>query len=157
MIESRVLSQADAIRRRRECEACEKRFTTYERVEYVLPMVEKKDGRREPFDRKKLVHSLVIACNKRPVPTERIESIADAIERGLGLREGREITSRELGEEVMVALSEIDQVAYVRFASVYRSFRDASEFARELDRLNDRLPKDPEGAATEPVDDLRAP
>lgn len=141
VIESRVLSQADAIRRRRECEACEKRFTTYERVEYALPMVEKKDGRREPFERKKLTHSLAIACNKRPVSTQRIEDIADGIERDLGLRDGREITSRELGEKIMTALSAVDQVAYVRFASVYRSFRDASEFAQELERLNALLPK----------------
>lgn len=135
VIDSRTGGAGDVIRRRRECEACARRFTTYERVEDVLPTVVKKDGGREPFDRQKLVRGARIACIKRPVAVERIEAIADAIEREIQESERREITSRELGERVMVHLRAIDEVAYVRFASVYRSFRDVDEFLSELGKL----------------------
>jgi transcriptional repressor NrdR len=135
VIDSRAAGTGDVIRRRRECEACARRFTTYERVEDVLPTVVKKDGRREPFDRQKLVRGLRIACNKRPVSIERIEAIADAIEREAQESERREVTASELGERVMHHLRDLDEVAYVRFASVYRSFRDIDEFLTELGKL----------------------
>ena len=135
VIDSRSGGLGDVIRRRRECEGCAKRFTTYERVEDVLPTVVKKDGRREPYDRQKLLRGLKIACNKRPVSTDQIEGVADAIERMLQDAEGREVTSTELGERVMRRLRELDEVAYVRFASVYRSFRDIDEFLAELGKL----------------------
>lgn len=136
VIDSRASATGDVIRRRRECEGCGKRFTTYERIEYVLPTVVKKDGRREPFDRKKVVASLTIACTKRPVGAEQLESIADAIERELDGAESREVASTTIGERVMTLLKDVDQVAYVRFASVYRSFRDIGEFAAELRGLD---------------------
>ncbi len=135
VIDSRAAGTGEVIRRRRECEACSRRFTTYERVEDVLPTVVKKDGRREPFDRQKLVRGLRTACSKRPVSIERIEAIADAIERESQEAEKREVTASELGERVMVHLRDVDEVAYVRFASVYRSFRDVDEFLRELGKL----------------------
>lgn len=135
VIDSRVGGTGEVIRRRRECERCQKRFTTYERVEDVLPTVVKKDGRREPFDRQKLVRGVRIACNKRPVSIERIEQVADAIEREAQESERREISSTELGERVMRHLKEVDEVAYVRFASVYRSFGDIREFLTELEKL----------------------
>ena len=135
VIDSRAAEKGDVIRRRRECESCTRRFTTYERVEDVLPTVVKKDGRREPFDRQKLVRGLRIACNKRPVSIERIDLAADAIEREAQESERREITASELGDRVMNHLRELDEVAYVRFASVYRSFRDIDQFLTELGKL----------------------
>ncbi|MBL9025284.1 MAG: transcriptional repressor NrdR [Myxococcales bacterium] len=135
VIDSRTSNVGDVTRRRRECEACERRFTTYERVEYALPTVVKKDGRREPFDRGKIVASLKLALTKRPVSAERIESIADGIEREMVDTDAREVTSASLGDKVMARLLEVDQIAYVRFASVYRSFRDIGEFAAELGRM----------------------
>jgi transcriptional repressor NrdR len=135
VIDSRASGAGDVIRRRRECAGCEKRFTTYERVEDVLPTVVKKDGRREPFDRQKLVRGLRVACNKRPVPIDRIEALADAIEREVQEADRREVTSAELGERAVRGLRELDEVAYVRFASVYRSFRDIDEFLAELGKL----------------------
>ena len=135
VIDSRTGGAGDVIRRRRECDVCARRFTTYERIEDVLPTVVKKDGGREPFDRQKLVRGARIACIKRPVAIERIEAIADAIEREIQESERREVTSSELGERMMVHLRAIDQVAYVRFASVYRSFRDVDEFLSELGKL----------------------
>lgn len=135
VIDSRTGGAGDVIRRRRECEACSRRFTTYERVEDVLPTVVKRGGGREPFDRQKLVRGARIACIKRPVSVERIEAIADAIEHEIQESERREVSSSELGERMMVHLRGIDEVAYVRFASVYRSFRDVDEFLSELGKL----------------------
>src|SRR5215510_5929403 len=112
VIDSRAAATGDVIRRRRECEACARRFTTYERVEDVLPTVVKKDGRREPFDRMKIVKSMRIALSKRPVSIEKIESAADAIEREAQENEAREISATELGERVMVHLRELDEVGY---------------------------------------------
>ena len=137
VIESRAGGVGDVVRRRRECEACGRRFTTYERVEEALPTVVKKDGRREAYDRQKLLRGLRIACNKRPVSTDQVDAVADAIERevqeaGTGRRE---VTSSELGERGMSHLRSLDEVAYVRFASVYRSFRDIDEFLTELGKL----------------------
>ena len=130
------LSQGDeVIRRRRECEGCSRRFTTYERLELVLPMVVKKDGRREPFDRNKVMAGLRRACEKRPVATEALDSLVDQLERALVESGDKEIESSAIGEQVMLRLRELDQVAYVRFASVYRSFKDLHEFMAELSHL----------------------
>jgi len=135
VVDSRLGKEGDAIRRRRHCEHCGRRFTTYERVEESLPMVVKKDGRREPFERAKIVNGLKRACEKRPVPVDTIEALVDKIERQLQEGGDREVTSQALGEAVMGALHDLDAVAYVRFASVYRSFRDVHEFMRELEDL----------------------
>lgn len=135
VIESRAGGVGDVVRRRRECESCARRFTTYERVEDVLPTVVKKDGRREPYERQKLIRGLRIACNKRPVSTDQIETVVDTIERDVQESGRREVTSSELGEQVMRHLRGLDEVAYVRFASVYRSFRDIDEFLTELGKL----------------------
>jgi transcriptional repressor NrdR len=135
VVDSRLGKEGDAIRRRRHCERCGRRFTTYERVEDSLPMVVKKDGRREPFERAKIVNGLRRACEKRPVPIDTIEALVDGIERSLQETGEKEVTSRDIGELVMRSLHELDAVAYVRFASVYRSFRDVHEFMRELEDL----------------------
>jgi len=135
VIDSRSANAGDVIRRRRECDACTRRYTTYERVEDILPTVVKKDGRREPFDRAKLTKGLRIACNKRPVSTDQLETICDTIEKEIQESELREVSATELGERVMHHLRELDEVAYVRFASVYRSFRDIDEFLTELGKL----------------------
>lgn len=133
--DSRLSGEGDIIRRRRECEICGKRFTTYERVEEMLPMVVKKDGRRESFDRLKIINGLKRACEKRPVSMESLEKVVDGIERKLQERGEKEISSSIVGEMIMEALHEIDGVAYVRFASVYRSFKDVNEFMDELKGL----------------------
>ena len=123
------------IRRRRECERCTRRFTTYERVEEMMPLVVKKDGRREAYDRVKIINGLKRACEKRPVSINTIESIADRIERTLQERGEKEIASSVIGEALMRELHDTDPVAYVRFASVYRSFKDIGEFMIELEEL----------------------
>ena len=135
VVDSRIGKDGDAIRRRRHCESCGHRFTTYERVELTLPMVVKKDGRRQPFDRSRIVSGLTRACEKRPVSVDTIEAVSSQIERQAMERGESEITSREIGEAVMMALHDLDAVAYVRFASVYREFRDVHEFMRELEEL----------------------
>jgi transcriptional repressor NrdR len=137
VVDSRLGKDGDAIRRRRHCERCGRRFTTYERVEEALPMVVKKDGRREPFERAKIVNGIKRACEKRPVSVDTIEALADAIERQLQESGEREVTSRAIGEAVMREMHDVDGVAYVRFASVYRSFRDIAEFMSELKDLID--------------------
>jgi transcriptional repressor NrdR len=123
------------IRRRRECSRCNRRFTTYERVEEMMPLVVKKDGRRESYDRVKIVSGLKRACEKRPVSINTVEAIADRIERNLQERGEKEILSSVIGEAAMRELHDTDPVAYVRFASVYRSFKDISEFMVELEEL----------------------
>ncbi len=153
VIDSRASQTGDVIRRRRECESCDKRFTTYERVEYALPTVVKKDGRREPFDRSKIVQSLRVALSKRPVSAERIEAIADQIERELVDADAREIVTSQIGERVMARLRALDEVAYVRFASVYRSFRDIDEFAAELGRMSEPATPESSGASPETIRD----
>jgi transcriptional repressor NrdR len=135
VIDSRLSQGGEVTRRRRECTRCTKRYTTYERVEESLPLVVKKDGRREPFDHGKLLAGLKKACEKRPVPAERIEAIADSIERELAEAGDKEVSSTSIGERVMIRLREVDEVAYVRFASVYRSFRDIQEFMDEMASL----------------------
>jgi transcriptional repressor NrdR len=135
VIDSRLSKDASLIRRRRECEACEKRFTTYERVEEPLPVVVKKDGRREAFDRMKIAGGIKKACEKRPVPTDVIDNVVDAVEKWAMEQGDPEINSSKIGERVMSELHKLDEVAYVRFASVYRSFKDISEFMVELEDL----------------------
>lgn len=128
----------DAIRRRRECESCGRRFTTYERIEEQMPLIVKKDGRRESYDRHKLLLGLERACQKRPVSAAARDGVADAVERELEQSGEKEIPSSTIGEVVMNHLRELDQVAYVRFASVYRQFDDIGEFLDELQRLTSR-------------------
>jgi len=135
VIDSRLTKDGGIIRRRRECSHCKRRFTTYERVEEMLPMVVKKDGRREVFDRQKIIAGLTKACEKRPVSTAAIEQTTDRIEQALQERGDKEVPSSVIGEAIMRELHKLDQVAYVRFASVYRSFEDVSEFMRELKDL----------------------
>jgi len=135
VIDSRLSNQSAVIRRRRECLGCSRRFTTYERVEEILPMVVKKDGRREQFDRAKVLEGLRLACNKRPVSSEQLESLVDGIERKLQETGEKEVNSSVIGEAVMRELARLDEVAYVRFASVYRSFKDLGEFMSELKEL----------------------
>jgi len=132
VIDSRQSKDGDAIRRRRECLKCEARFTSYERIEEVLPPVIKKDGRREPFDRIKILHGLEKACEKRPVSMESREKLVSKIEKNLQASGEKEIPSTWVGEEIMKGLKEIDEVAYVRFASVYRQFKDIKEFMEEI-------------------------
>ncbi|MBN2453171.1 MAG: transcriptional repressor NrdR [Candidatus Omnitrophica bacterium] len=135
VIESRVAKNGSSVRRRRECMRCKKRFTTYEYVERVPLMVIKKDGRREGFEREKLIKGILVACEKRPVSMKRIEKLVDDIEKYIGRRHDREVASREIGELVMHKLHELDEIAYVRFASVYRQFRDVGQFMKELKRF----------------------
>jgi transcriptional repressor NrdR len=132
VVDSRMGKEGDSIRRRRECLMCGGRFTTYERVEDVLPSVIKKDGRREPYDRIKILNGLKKACEKRPISLDVLEKTVDEIEKSLQEKGFKEIPSTAIGEEVMDRLHDLDEVAYVRFASVYRSFRDINEFMSEL-------------------------
>ncbi|MBI2346499.1 MAG: transcriptional repressor NrdR [Deltaproteobacteria bacterium] len=135
VIDSRLSKEGDLTRRRRECERCGKRFTTYERLEEVLPMVVKKDGRREVFDRQKIFHGIQKACEKRPVSVPAMEQIVDDIVAWAQESGAAEMSSESIGERVMEALHLLDGVAYVRFASVYRSFKDLNEFMLELKDL----------------------
>lgn len=135
VVDSRPDKGGAAIRRRRECESCAKRFTTHERIEEMLPLICKKDGRREPFDRLKVVSGIKKACEKRPVSIEEIERMADRLEARLQESSEREIPASQVGEWIMKELHDTDEVAYVRFASVYRSFKDISEFMDELQEL----------------------
>ncbi|MBX7192633.1 MAG: transcriptional regulator NrdR [Sandaracinaceae bacterium] len=135
VIDSRLSQGGEVTRRRRECEGCQRRYTTYERVEQVLPLVVKKDGRREPFDRMKILGGLHRACVKRPVSAESLERLVDDLERVLVETGDKEVSSTVVGERVMDALRELDHVAYVRFASVYRQFKDTNEFLSELSQL----------------------
>ena len=134
--------EGEAIRRRRECAGCQRRFTTYERVEEVHLMVIKKDGRREPFDRQKILRGLEKACEKRPVSMGALEEAVDVIERKVLQSGEREIPTRLIGEEVVRALHRLDSVAYVRFASVYRAFKDVQEFKKTVEALGGKEGKD---------------
>ena len=135
VVDSRESEEAQSIRRRRECLACERRFTTYERVDEIPYMVVKKDGRREKFDRQKVLAGLLRACEKRPVSTNRLEEIVNEIEVRVADSPDREIPSTQIGEILMARLRELDKVAYVRFASVYLDFKDVKEFMDELKDL----------------------
>ncbi len=135
VVDSREAQEGQATRRRRECLGCARRYTTYERVEDVLPQVVKKDGRREAFDRRKIVEGLLRACQKRPVSREQIDDLVSAVERRVQELGEREVPSHVVGEAVMEKLRALDPVAYVRFASVYRAFEDVGEFMSELEGL----------------------
>jgi transcriptional repressor NrdR len=135
VVDSRMAKEGEAIRRRRECLGCKRRFTTYERVDEVLPMLVKKDGRREPFDRAKVLAGLKKACEKRPISIATLEAVADRVEKRVQERGEAEVQARVVGEEVMSELYQLDQVAYVRFASVYREFKDVAQFMDEVKPL----------------------
>jgi transcriptional repressor NrdR len=135
VVDSRVGRDGEFIRRRRECERCQRRYTTYEYIEDVLPMVVKRDGRREPFDRQKLRNSILKACEKRSVGIQAVDDVVADLESRLHDRAEKEISSVQLGEMVMSYLQRLDQVAYVRFASVYRQFKDISQFMDEVKGL----------------------
>ena len=135
VVDSRESKEADAIRRRRECERCNRRFTTYERIDEIPYMVVKKDGRRERFDRQKILSGLLRACEKRPVSSKQLEEIVDATETYLVDAPERERSASEIGELIMSRLKGLDTVAYIRFASVYRDFKDVREFKEELEGL----------------------
>lgn len=141
VIDSRLSGDGASIRRRRECLKCEKRFTTYEYVEEVPLMVVKRDGRRQPFDRKKIISGLVKACEKRPVSIDKMEEITTEIERSIQKQYDREVNSKDIGELIMQKLAGLDEVAYVRFASVYRQFRDVNQFMDELKIMLDKEKK----------------
>jgi len=132
VIDSRASSDGDAVRRRRECLKCRKRFTTYEVVEESSLLVVKKDGRREPFDRKKILNGIQKACEKRPISSEKIEGLVSAIEHEIHKKFDKEVLSKNIGELIMDKLAFLDEVAYVRFASVYRQFKDVNQFMAEL-------------------------
>lgn len=135
VVDSRMAKEGELIRRRRECLGCKRRYTTYERVEEILPVVVKKDGRRESFDRTKILAGLKKACEKRPISTATLEAVTDRIEKRIQEMGETEIESRIVGEELMKELHQLDQVAYVRFASVYREFKDIDQFMDELRTL----------------------
>ena len=135
VVDSRLAAGGTVTWRRRECDSCKRRFTTYERVEHTLPTVVKKDGERVPFEREKVLRSLRIACNKRPVSADALEEHAEALERELAESGEKEVATLVIGERVMQRLKTLDDVAYVRFASVYRSFRDIDEFMVEMNKL----------------------
>ncbi len=135
VVDSRLGKEGNNVRRRRECPSCERRFTTYERVEEILPWVIKKDGRRESFDRSKIIAGMQRACEKRPVSVEDIEAMVDKLERKFQECGDKEISSSLIGKAVMEVLHDADEVAYVRFASVYRQFKDINEFMAELTDL----------------------
>ncbi len=137
VVDSRESKEGEVIRRRRECLECGRRFTSYERIDEIPYMVVKKDGSRERFERQKLIAGLLKACEKRPVSVAALEKVADRIEATLQERPEKEIATAEIGQCVMAALKDLDEVAYVRFASVYRNFRDISEFRKQLEELLD--------------------
>ncbi len=135
VVDSREAREGESIRRRRECLRCERRFTSYERIDEIPYMVIKKDGRREPFDRNKVMAGLLRACEKRPVPSSKLESIVNSVEKYVQESPERERPTSRVGEMIMRRLKELDKVAYVRFASVYLEFEDVSEFMHELKSL----------------------
>ncbi|MBN2385281.1 transcriptional repressor NrdR [bacterium] len=138
VVDSRLTKDAAIIRRRRECLSCKRRFTTYERVEVILPRVKKKEGVWEPFQRDKILKGLLKACEKRPIPLSMLDEFVDEIESQLHEKLVKEIESKEIGEIIMKKLQDLDQVAYVRFASVYRQFTDVNQFKAEIEKLFDK-------------------
>ena len=135
VVDSRAAQDGRAVRRRRECLECHDRFTTYEYVEQATLTVIKTDNRREPFDRSKLLQGIKLACNKRPVTAKQMETMADQVEAEINARSRNEVKSHEIGEIVMSKLRDVDEIAYVRFASVYRKFADKAEFLEEMKKL----------------------
>ena len=149
VIDSRMSKDGREIRRRRECEGCSRRFTTYERVEESMPQVVKRDGRREPFDRYKIERGILAAAAKRPVSLEQVKALAEDVEREISELAIAEMASREIGERVLLRLRGLDHIAYVRFASIYRDFDDLDEFAKEVDLLREDTDS-PAGEITDP-------
>jgi transcriptional repressor NrdR len=149
VVNSRTSASGASVKRRRECNACGRRYTTYERFEQGVLRVIKKDGNRESFSRDKILEGLLRSCHKRPVSTDRIEQEVDEIERRLHRRFENEVPSHAIGELVMQRLRELDQVAFIRFASVYREFKDVSDFVEEADMMLQRDPVEPEGRQEE--------
>jgi len=145
VIDSRLSKDHNVIRRRRECLSCAKRFTTYERIEEVLPLVIKKDGRREPFDRAKIFNGMKKACEKRPISINLIDRAVERVEQSFQEKGEKEIESAKIGEKIMQELNEIDEVAYVRFASVYRQFKDITDFMKEVGNLKKSGARDENG------------
>lgn len=141
VVDSRAGKDGDVIRRRRECLSCRRRFTTYERVEEELPLVVKRDGRREPFDRQKILTGVMKACEKRPVSYAAMEQVVDSLEAEFQASGEKEVSSVQIGERVMAELLKLDDVAYVRFASVYRQFKDISQFVEEIKTLISETPE----------------
>lgn len=137
VVDSRLSAEGNSIRRRRECLKCERRFTTYEHIEEVPLMVVKKDGRRQPFERKKILAGLMKACEKRPISMEKLEQVVDKIEFTLQKNYEKEVTTKEIGELAVKMLQQLDDIAFVRFASVYRQFKDVGQFMQELKGLLD--------------------
>ena len=135
VLDSRSSAEGKAVRRRRECVRCKRRFTTYEYVEESRLMVVKKDGRREPFSREKLLHGVKVACEKRPVSADHVEELVNEVERVIQQKFEKEVSSKDVGELVMSRLQKLDEVAYVRFASVYRQFKDVTHFMKEIKHL----------------------
>ncbi|MGH9761143.1 MAG: transcriptional regulator NrdR [Blastocatellia bacterium] len=135
VVDSRESREGDVIRRRRECLKCERRFTSYERIDEIPYMVVKKDGRREPFEREKVLQGIMKACERRPIPIVKIEALVNAVEKYVQESRERERSTEKIGELIMRRLKELDKVAYVRFASVYLDFKDVSEFMSELKSL----------------------
>jgi transcriptional repressor NrdR len=142
VVDSRLSKDGTAVRRRRECAKCERRFTTYEHVEHAQPMVIKKDGRREPMDRQKIIAGLKKACEKRPISIEDLETLSHQIEKKFYETGDAEVPAQAIGQEVMTQLYHLDQVAYVRFASVYREFKDVTQFMEELKQILSEERKD---------------
>ncbi len=132
VVDSRLLKEGLSVRRRRKCEACERRFTTYESIEIQMPVVVKLDGRREPYQKEKILKSIGKACGKRPISTEQIERVVDNIEKNILEISNKEIKSKDIGQLLMHYLRNLDPVAYIRFASVYRTFQDVEEFVHDL-------------------------
>ncbi len=139
VVDSRLSAENISVRRRRECLKCARRFTTYEHIEELSLMVIKKDGRREPFDRKKILSGILKACEKRPISMEKLEDLVDNVERLIQRKFDKEVKAPEVGELVMRELHNLDDVAYVRFASVYRQFRDAQAFSSELKKFMSKM------------------
>jgi transcriptional repressor NrdR len=148
-METRMSPNHDVTRRRRQCDQCGFRFTTHEKIEMAMPYVVKKDGRREPFSIEKILSGLRKACQKRPITTEQLEKTASEIERKIAGLNVKEVPSQLVGHELMQALSQLDQVAYVRFASVYREFRDVDQFLAEIHKLQPKQPKKKSNPASE--------
>ena len=138
VVDSRLAAGGNSIRRRRQCLKCQRRFTTYEQIEESHLMVIKKDGRREPFERKKILAGLVKACEKRPISMENLEQLVDKIEFTLQKNYEKEVKSKDIGELLIKMLQELDEIAYVRFASVYRQFKDVSQFMKEIKGLSEK-------------------
>lgn len=158
VVDSRPYDEGTAIRRRRECISCGARFTTYEKVESIPLMVVKRGGEREPFNRDKIVNGLLRACEKRPVPADVIDEMARQVEYKLTSQLSREVSSREIGEAVMSQLKNVDEIAYVRFASVYREFKDAQSFMNELKMfLNQDFKPDQRAFKSDPKPEDRQP